>query len=282
MQKIKVLSTVKSVQEVIKAQKEQGAKIGFVPTMGALHDGHVSLVDQIKDRVDCVIVSIFVNPTQFNNPNDLIKYPRTINEDITTLEESGVDFVFIPSIEEIYPADLKSEKLDIGNLAKVMEGHFRPGHFDGVVQVVKRLFDIVTPDVACFGKKDFQQLSVIRFMTKYYQLPIEIVGCPIKREDTGLAMSSRNMRLSEQDKIDALFIYEVLQFAKSNTGNFSPEELKAVCILKFKETNLELEYLEIVSKTTLESLISDWEEGATCCIACYCGEVRLIDNMQLV
>lgn len=282
MQKIKVLSTVKSVQEAIKAQKELGAKIGFVPTMGALHDGHVSLVDQIKDRVDCVIVSVFVNPTQFNNPNDLIKYPRTINEDIATLEESGVDFVFIPTVEEIYPTALKSEKLDIGNLAKVMEGHFRPGHFDGVVQVVKRLFDIVTPDVACFGKKDFQQLSVIRFMTNYYQLPIEIVGCPIKREETGLAMSSRNMRLSEQDKIDALFIYEVLQFAKSNTGNFSPEELKAVCILKFRRTNLDLEYLEIVSKTTLEPLTSEWEEGATCCIACYCGEVRLIDNMQLV
>lgn len=282
MQKIKVLSTVESVQEAISEHKERGGKIGFVPTMGALHAGHISLVEEIKDRVECVIVSIFVNPTQFNNPDDLVKYPRTIDKDLVILESVGVDFVFIPSVEEIYPADLVAEKLDIGNLAKVMEGHFRPGHFDGVVQVVKRLFDIVKPDVACFGEKDFQQLAVIRFMTNYFQLPIEIVGCSIKREDSGLAMSSRNMRLSEQDKIDSLFIYEVLKFAKKNVNNYSPAELTSICIDKFKNSKLELEYLEIVSKSTLESLVNEWELGATCCIACYCGDVRLIDNMELL
>lgn len=282
MQKIRVLSTVESVQEAISERRKQGDKIGFVPTMGALHEGHVSLVDKIKSRVDCVIVSIFVNPTQFNNPDDLLKYPRTIDNDLSILEEVGVDFVFIPSVEEIYPANSNFEKLDIGNLGKVMEGSFRPGHFDGVVQVVKRLFDIVNPDISCFGEKDFQQLAVIRFMANHYQLPIEIVGCEIKRENSGLAMSSRNMRLSEQDKIDALFIYELLQFAKSNASNYSPSELQKICSDKFKESNLELEYLEIVSKTTLESLKSDWEAGATCCIACYCGEVRLIDNMELL
>lgn len=281
MQKIRVLSTVKSVQEAITERRRQGDKIGFVPTMGALHDGHVSLVDKIKSQVDCVIVSIFVNPTQFNNPDDLLKYPRTIDNDLSILEVAGVDFVFIPSVEEIYPANISTKKLDIGNLAKVMEGSFRPGHFDGVVQVVKRLFDIVNPDVACFGKKDFQQLAVIRFMTSYYRLPIEIIGCSIKREDSGLAMSSRNMRLSPQEKVDALFIYELLQFAQSNVSNFSPSELQLICINKFKESNLKLEYLEIVSKTTLETLGDEWEAGATCCIACYCGEVRLIDNMEV-
>lgn len=281
MQKIKVFSTVESVKDAINERKKQGDKIGFVPTMGALHDGHVSLVNEINQRVDCVIVSIFVNPTQFNNPDDLLKYPRTIEQDLLVLEQAGVDFVFVPSVEEVYPKELNPVKLDIGILGNVMEGSFRPGHFDGVVQVVKRLFDIVNPDIACFGEKDFQQLAVIRFMTNYYELPIEIVGCPIKREDTGLAMSSRNVRLSAQEKIDALFIYEILQFVKSNVNNFSPSELKSICIEKFKQSTLELEYLEIVSQASLETLTDSWEAGATCCIACYCGEVRLIDNMKV-
>lgn len=281
MQKIKVFSTVESVKDAINERKKQGDKIGFVPTMGALHDGHVSLVNEIIQRVDCVIVSIFVNPTQFNNPDDLLKYPRTIEQDLLVLEQAGVDFVFVPSVEEVYPKELNPVKLDIGILGKVMEGSFRPGHFDGVVQVVKRLFDIVNPDIACFGEKDFQQLAVIRFMTNYFELPIEIVGCPIKREDTGLAMSSRNVRLSAQEKIDALFIYEILQFVKSNVNNFSPSELKSICTEKFKQSTLELEYLEIVSQSSLETLTDSWEAGATCCIACYCGEVRLIDNMKV-
>lgn len=281
MQKIKVFSTVDSIQDAINNRKKQGGKIGFVPTMGALHDGHVSLVNEISSRVDCIVVSVFVNPTQFNNPDDLLKYPRTIEHDLSLLEQAGVDFVFVPTVEEVYPPDLVNEKLDIGILGNVMEGSFRPGHFDGVVQVVKRLFDIVMPHVACFGEKDFQQLAVIRFMTNYYELPIEIVGCPIKREESGLAMSSRNMRLSAQQKIDALFIYEILQFAKSNTNNYSPKDLQTICTEKFSQSNLELEYLEIVSPKTLVSLANEWETGATCCIACYCGEVRLIDNMKL-
>ncbi len=282
MQKLKVFSQVHTIQAEILTHKSKGQTIGFVPTMGALHLGHISLVQEAKKQCDVVVVSIFVNPTQFNNQEDLKKYPRTIDADLALLNESGADLVFTPTIDEIYPKNDSYMKLDLGIMDKVMEGKFRPGHFDGVVQVVKRFFDIVQPNVACFGKKDFQQLALIKYMTQSYELPIKIIGCEIMRETSGLAMSSRNMRLSEEQKEDALIIIETLRFAKQNEAKLSPKELKKQAVLFFQKSKLTLEYLEIVDPSNLKLLSTKWVEGATCCIACYCGEVRLIDNMELV
>ena len=282
MQKIKVHTSVETLKSDLELSRNAGLTIGFVPTMGALHDGHISLVEQAKQYTDLTVVSIFVNPTQFNNPKDLEKYPRTIDADIAKLEAAGVEFVFIPAVKEIYPENYSSPKIDLGNLANVMEGLYRPGHFDGVVEVVKRLFEIVEPSVACFGQKDFQQLAVIGFMTDYFKFPIEIIGCSIMREESGLAMSSRNVRLTEQEKIDALFIFELLNFAQQNQSNYSPQKLAEICRSKFAASTLELEYLQIVHPVTLLDLQDEWVSGARCCIACYCSEVRLIDNMELL
>ena len=262
--------------------KSEGKTIGFVPTMGALHYGHISLVSSAMSQCDITIVSIFVNPTQFNNADDLLKYPRTLEADVELLSTINCDAVFAPSVEEMYPKNRDSTQLDLGNLANLMEGKFRPGHFDGVVDVVSRLFEIVKPTKAFFGLKDFQQVSVISFMTKKLNLPIEIIACPTLREDSGLAMSSRNMRLSELGKKDALHIYRSLSLAKELASNFSPTEVKQKVINYFKEGNLELEYLEIVNPTTLESLNLEWVNGATACIVACCGDVRLIDNLKLV
>lgn len=256
-------------------------KIGFVPTMGALHDGHISLVKQAKEMCDSVIVSIFVNPTQFNNPSDLEKYPRTLEKDIALLVQTDVDFVFAPNAEEIYPPDYKPPVINLGILDKVMEGKFRPGHFHGVVEVVKRLFEIITPDFAYFGKKDFQQVAVIKYMVQTFQLPLTIVECPIIRNEYGLAMSSRNARLSPEEQKKALVIYETLLFAKHNTRNYTPIELMEVCKKLIGTSDLRLEYVEIVHPVTLISLSEKWETGAVCCIAAYCGDVRLIDNIIL-
>lgn len=281
MKKIKVFNTVESLQLELNQLRKAGVKIGFVPTMGALHEGHISLVEEAKRYADIVVVSVFVNPTQFNNSEDLLKYPRTIEADVLKLETAAVEIVFVPSVEEIYPIAYQKSVIDLGTLGKVMEGQYRPGHFDGVVQVVKRLFEIVQPSVACFGQKDFQQLAVIGFMTNYFNFPIEIKGCEIVREPSGLAMSSRNVRLSEQEKIDALFIIEVLKFAHQNKSKYSPKQLSELCRSKFSASTLELEYLQIVHPVTLLDLENEWVSGARCCIACYCGEVRLIDNMEL-
>ena len=281
MKKIKVFNTVESLQLELRQLREAGVKIGFVPTMGALHEGHISLVEEAKRYADIVVVSVFVNPTQFNNSDDLLKYPRTIEADVLKLETAAVEIVFVPSVEEIYPKHYQKSAIDLGTLGKVMEGHYRPGHFDGVVQVVKRLFEIVQPSVACFGQKDFQQLAVISFMTNHFNFPIEIKGCEIVREASGLAMSSRNVRLSEKEKIDALFIVEVLKFAHLNKFNYTPKELAELCRTKFSDSTLELEYLQIVHPVTLLDLEDEWVNGARFCIACYCGEVRLIDNMEL-
>ena len=262
--------------------KSEGKTIGFVPTMGALHYGHISLVSSAMSQCDITIVSIFVNPTQFNNSDDLLKYPRTLEADVELLSTINCDAVFAPSVEEMYPKNRDSIQLDLGNLVNLMEGKFRPGHFDGVVDVVSRLFEIVKPTKAFFGLKDFQQVSVISFMTKKLNLPIEIIACPTLREDSGLAMSSRNMRLSELGKKDALHIYRSLSLAKELAPNFLPTEVKEKVINYFNEGKLELEYLEIVNPTTLESLNTEWVGGSTACIVAYCGDVRLIDNLKLV
>lgn len=279
---MKLFNTVKSLQEELIVLKKQGQSIGIVPTMGALHDGHISLVNQAKEMSNYVVVSIFVNPTQFNNPEDLEKYPRTLQQDISLLERHGVDCVFAPDIKEIYPHHYTSPRIDLGMLGKVMEGKFRPGHFQGVVEVVKRLFEIIQPDFAYFGKKDFQQVAVIRYMTDFFHLPVTIIECPIMRNEKGLALSSRNARLSEKEKQQALVLYNTLDFAKNNTSNFTPKKLAEKCAQLIHASELKLEYIEIVHPVTLETLEGEWVAGAVCCIAAYCGEIRLIDNMTLI
>lgn len=278
---MKVYSKIAELHAHISELKSLGKTIGFIPTMGALHYGHISLVSSAMTHCDVTVVSIFVNPSQFNDPSDLVNYPRTLEADVALLSTIHCDIVFAPSVEEMYPPNRKKVHVDLGNLANVMEGKFRPGHFDGVVDVVSRLFEIVQPTKAFFGLKDFQQVSVIRFMTNALKFPTEIVPCPTLREKSGLAMSSRNMRLSEREKEEALIIYRSLCLAKELATQFSPAEVKEKVIAFFNQGALELEYLEIVNPNTLESLETEWTDGATACIVAFCGEVRLIDNMML-
>jgi pantoate--beta-alanine ligase len=279
---LKVITSIKELQEYLFPYRKKGDKIGFIPTMGALHDGHLSLVVQAQEKCQVTVVSIFVNPTQFNSPQDLIKYPRNLEADTALLEKIGCDYLFAPSVEEVYPPNYSIPKMELGELDKVMEGEFRPGHFEGVVEVVYRLFDIVKPDFAFFGKKDFQQLTVINHMTKSLKLPVEIVGCFTSRDDTGLARSSRNMRLSESERNDALIIYKTLLYAKELAKESNPSDVKAKAIDFFQKGSLKLEYIEIVDPETLNPLTTSWSKGATACIASYCGEVRLIDNLELI
>lgn len=275
-----ILETVSDLQKAIFPLKKEGKSVGFVPTMGALHEGHVSLVKKSIEQNDITVVSVFVNPTQFNNQEDLIKYPRTLDKDTSLLESVGVDIVFAPLVKEIYP-EPDTRQFDFGLLDKVMEGKFRPGHFNGVAQVVSRLFDIVKPDRAYFGEKDFQQLAIIRDVVKQYNFPIEIVPMPIIREPSGLAKSSRNQRLSETEKEQAVAISRILFKSKSECGRYSVKEtLKNVIDDINNVESLTVEYFEIVDGNTLQT-IDNWSDTsyAVGCITVFCGDVRLIDNI---
>lgn len=274
-----VFSTVKSLQDKL-AQLNKNSAVAFVPTMGALHHGHIHLVKQAKEIADVVVVSIFVNPTQFNNIEDLKKYPRTLDNDLLMLDEIGDLIIFAPSESEIYPKDFEKPIVELGQLEHVMEGEFRPGHFEGVVTVVSRLFDIVRPNFALFGLKDFQQVAVIRKMTKDLHPEINIVACETIREESGLASSSRNQRLSEQELEEAIVIYRTLKFASEKAKTQSPAEVLDACKEYFNSGNLRLEYMEIVDPESLLS-ISQWTKGARICIAAWCGDVRLIDNEEV-
>ncbi len=272
--------TTKDLQQAVSAVKNEGKTVGFVPTMGALHEGHVSLVKKCCEQNDVCVVSIFVNPTQFNNPADLEKYPRTLEQDSEALAKAGADIVFVPSVEEIYP-EPDTRQFDFGQLDKVMEGKFRPGHFNGVAQVVSRLFDIVKPDRAYFGEKDFQQLAIIRQMVRQLDLRVEIVPMPIMREDSGLAMSSRNQRLTENQRETAANIYRILSESKRLCKQKTVGEIRSLVIDQInKIDHLQVEYFEIVDGNTLQQ-ISDWKDTdyAVGCITVFCGEVRLIDNI---
>jgi len=254
--------------------------IGFVPTMGALHEGHLSLVDKAGIENDRVVVSIFVNPNQFNDPNDLKNYPRTLEADLALLASHRCDYLFLPDVTEIYP-EPDNRKFDFGPLETVMEGRFRPGHFNGVAQVVSKLFDIVRPNKAYFGQKDFQQYSVIKRMCALLGLPITIIPCKIIRETDGLAMSSRNTLLTADNRAVAPQIYRILQEALSESVFSTPEEVISSVREKIgKIALLRLEYFEIVDELTLQP-IDSWEQGGTKvgCIAVYAGQVRLIDNL---
>lgn len=279
--KLEIISTVEELKQALNSFRKEGKRIGFVPTMGALHQGHMDLVSRAGTESDVVVASVFVNPTQFNNPSDLKLYPRTPEADAELLKKFGCDFAFFPSVEEIYPENLIVPRVDLGSLDQVMEGRFRPGHFNGVVQVVSRLFEIVGPDKAFFGLKDFQQVAVIKRMVSELKMPVQIVACETLRTEKGLAMSSRNKRLSDDQKEEALIIYKTLSQAKQDTQAFSPSETLERAKAFFGTGSLRLEYMNIVHPETLEDLTNDWVPGATMCIACYCGEVRLIDNLTL-
>ena len=258
-------------------------KIGFVPTMGALHHGHISLIELAKKENDLVVVSIFVNPTQFNNPDDLKNYPRTIESDKKQLEEARTDILFFPSVEEMYPANEADNKVyDFGSLETVMEGAHRPGHFKGVAQVVSKLFNIVQPDVAYFGEKDFQQLSIIRSLAKKMNSGIKIVGCPTVREHDGLAMSSRNKLLNEVERKEAATISKALFFVRDNKKEYSVADIKQKAIDMIEASGLmKVEYLEIADESLQP--VSDWtsKNPLRCFTAVKLGKVRLIDNVLL-
>lgn len=278
---MEIIHTVSALKESIKHHRQNSSSVGFVPTMGALHEGHISLVRQAASKNSFVVVSIFVNPTQFNDKEDLKKYPRDLNSDIKLLEGTGCNLVFAPKADEVYP-ETDNRVFEFGDLGAVMEGEHRPGHFNGVAQVVSKLFDMVMPDRAYFGKKDFQQLAIIKNMVKQLNLPIEIIPCDIVRETDGLAMSSRNVRLTTKERESALAISKTLFDAIKQSKNKSVSEVKKWVIETINNTPyLKIEYFDIVDDNTLATL-SDWEEtrNKTGCIAVMCGNVRLIDNVS--
>ena len=283
---MQIIATKLDLMNQMAACVRQGKTIGFVPTMGALHAGHASLVKQACAENAVCVVSVFVNPTQFNNKEDLLKYPRNINKDAELLADLGVDFVFAPTPEEMYTAEEMQQEFsfDFAGLDQVMEGKMRPGHFNGVVQVVSRLFDLVQPTRAYFGEKDFQQLAIIHHMVERSSLSerytgLKIVDCPIVREASGLAMSSRNERLSDEEKQTAVAISQTLfaslQWAKSASVN---EVQQRVIDTINAVDGLEVEYYEIVDKDTLQPT-DNWD-NAVGCVTVYCGPVRLIDNIR--
>lgn len=279
-----VCNRTEELSEVISKYKKSGKTIGFVPTMGALHLGHASLVDCSVAENDITVVSIFVNPIQFNNSNDLATYPRTLEVDLALLEKHACDVVFVPSVEDMYPSGTGNiESYDFGSLETVMEGKFRPGHFNGVAVVVKRLFDIVPAHKAYFGLKDFQQLAVIKQLVIKHSLPIQIIPCNTVREQDGLAMSSRNTRLNPSQRLEAVTISKALFEAKRKVASATVAEIKSYIAETINASlELEVEYVEIVDDTYLQS-VSDWSdaENIVVCVAVFAGSVRLIDNIML-
>ena len=280
---MEIISTVAALREAVAKAKAEGLTVGLVPTMGALHAGHLSLIERARKECGFVVVSVFVNPPQFNNPDDLRTYPRTVEADCAKLEEAGVDVAFVPSVDEIYP-EPDTRVFDLGPVAEVMEGAMRPGHFNGVCQIVSKLFDYVEPDKAYFGEKDFQQIAVIRRMVEIEGFNVEIVPCPIKREADGLAGSSRNVRLTPEQRELAPVIHQVL----TDNADMAKDglDLQSLRDMVVEELNsydgMEVEYYEIVDPITLQPLENwaDAKNGAVGCITVWLGDVRLIDNIK--
>ena len=283
---MQIITTKKDLQQVVATCKKEGKTIGLVPTMGALHAGHASLVKRAVKDNDVCIVSVFVNPTQFNNKEDLAKYPRDIERDAKLLSEIGAHYVFAPTPEEMYSAEEMNTtfQFDFADLDKVMEGKMRPGHFNGVVQVVSRLFYLSQPDKAYFGEKDFQQLAIIHHMVEHSSMAgtfgkLQIIDCPIVREESGLALSSRNERLSDAEKQTALAISKTLFASLEWSKISSVQEVQQRVIDTINAVpGLEVEYYEIVDQSTL--LPTDTFTHAIGCVTVYCGPVRLIDNIK--
>ena len=267
----------------LQQKRQNNPKTGFVPTMGALHQGHISLIESARSKNDLVVCSIFVNPTQFNDPKDFQNYPITIENDIDLLEKAGCDALFLPAVEEMYPAGLENKKTyALGYLETVLEGRYRPGHFQGVCQVVHRLLTIVPADRLYLGQKDFQQCMVIRKMIELENLPVETVICPTLRETDGLAMSSRNMRLDKEAREKAVEISRTLLHIKSSLKAGDLSELKTAAVEQLNRTGFKTDYVEIADADTLE-LIGRWDGKRKLVALCaaFLGEVRLIDNMLL-
>ena len=277
---MKRITTVAELRQLVDAARNEGKKVGLVPTMGALHVGHISLVERCVAENDITVVSVFVNPTQFNDKRDLELYPRTPEADCAMLEKAGCTSVFTPSVEEVYP-EPDTRVFELGTVAEVMEGRFRPGHFNGVAQIVSKLFDMVAPHRAYFGEKDFQQIAVIRAMAAQLQFDIDIISCPIVREEDGLALSSRNTRLTAAQRSNAPRIAETLfasrEYAKTHTV---AETISYVVDTINKVDEMKVEYYEIVDGNSLLP-VKDWSESnfIVGCITVYNGEVRLIDNI---
>jgi len=280
---MKTCSLISEMGKALRKEHKAGHSIGFVPTMGALHEGHLSLVKESRKVNSITVCSIFVNPIQFTNKKDFEKYPRNLNEDLRLLQLAGCDYVFIPENKEIYPNGPPALEINFGTLDKVLEGKFRPGHFKGVAIIVKKLFEIITPDHAYFGMKDYQQLLVIRYLVSALQLPVQIHVCPTLREPDGLAMSSRNLRLTIGEREMASLIYETLCKVKEKTGHLPVKELRQWAIKKINSNPaFSVEYFEIVDKNDLH-ILENWKEkeNALACAAVFLGDVRLIDNMEL-
>lgn len=281
---MEIIRTVKRLEEALGNARSEGLSIGLVPTMGALHAGHKSLVDCARAQNDVVVVSVFVNPTQFNNAADLATYPRTEAADEALLDASGVDYMFLPSVEEVYPQP-DTRVFNLGPVAEVMEGPMRPGHFNGVCQIVSKLFGMVKPDRAYFGEKDFQQIAVIRRMVELEGFEVEIVDCPIVREADGLALSSRNVRLTPEGRQVAPGIHRVLaESVRLKENGMNPGEVEDEVVRQINSLpGLTTEYFSIVDAITMQPLAA-WESagaaGAVGCVTVYCGDVRLIDNIR--
>lgn len=275
---MKIFTTKNEIAQYFTSK--QGKIVGFVPTMGALHQGHISLIKQAQQNSDEVVCSIFVNPTQFNDPKDLEKYPRPIAADITMLEQSGCDILFNPTVSEIYD-DNEKWHLDIGDLEHLLEGKFRPGHYQGVTQVVSKLFNIVKPDLAFFGQKDYQQFLVVSKMVDLLHMPVQMIMCPIQREIDGLAMSSRNIHLTPYDREHALILSKTLNWVKTNfdAGNIPAIKQQAESMIS-NEPGIELEYFEIVDGKTLHTAVAD-THNIVALVAARAGKTRLIDNMLI-
>lgn len=280
-----VYKTIRELEEYVAFQHDKGLRVGLVPTMGALHEGHISLVERSVADNDVTVVSVFVNPTQFNNPADLATYPRKEEDDIRLLAHAGADVVFMPAVEEVYgPGPLDSRprrEFSLGPVAEVMEGAMRPGHFQGVAEIVSRLFEIVRPDRAYFGEKDFQQIAVIRQMVASEGLKVEIVACPIKRAADGLALSSRNALLTPEQRQVAPEIHSALAYSVEYSADHSVQATHDTVVERLDSMpHLQVEYFEIVDGRTLQP-VDEWDESpwVVGCITCYCGQVRLIDNI---
>ena len=278
---MEVFKTKEALKAYLKPLKASGKKIALVPTMGALHNGHISLIKLAQENADVIICSIFVNPTQFTDPKDLEKYPRPIEHDLAMLNDAGCNGVFMPNVTEMYPTGADENwHIDLGKAEFLLEGEFRKGHYQGVTQIVKKLFDAVEPDLAMFGQKDFQQVLMIKNMLAHFNLPINIITCPIIREDDGLAMSSRNIHLSETDRKNALVLSKSLQFVADNFTKYSLEELEEKA--KSLYNNIEgvkLDYFTIADGNTLEPANSKDENSLVALVAAQVGSTRLIDNI---
>ena len=278
-----ILTKIADLRAFITIAKDSGKTIGFVPTMGALHQGHISLLNYSKQQCELSICSVFVNPTQFNDPKDLERYPRMPEKDARLLEDNGCDVLFLPAVEEMYPNGPLKESFDFGHLDKILEGAHRPGHFNGVAQVVKRFFEIVTPDKAFFGSKDYQQVMIVKALIRQLRLPIELVACPILREPDGLAMSSRNALLTKEERKLAGLIPGMMQQAAQLATELGIAAAKAYVAEQVSQHELmKLDYYEICDADTLE-ILNDLPKGkkAVALIALFTGRIRLIDNLAV-